>query len=44
MNKTYLFFVLLLIGLAACTPKPENIMHVIERAPIYPDYADITIP
>lgn len=44
MNKTCLFFVLLLIGLAACTPKPENIMHVTERAPIYPDYADITIP
>lgn len=44
MNKTYLFFIFLLAGLAACTPKPENVTHVTECAPIYPDYTDITIP
>lgn len=44
MNKAYLSFIFLLIGLAACTPKPENVMYVTECAPIYPDYTHITIP
>lgn len=29
---------------AACTPQPEQVMEVSEQAPIYPDYADVTIP
>ena len=44
MNKTYLFLVLLLTGLAACTPKPENVTRTDAGAPVYPDYKDITIP
>lgn len=44
MNKLYLFSILLLMGLTACSPKPENVTCVTECAPIYPDYTDITIP
>ncbi len=44
MNKTYLFFIFLLVGLAACAPRPENVTSVTESAPIYPDYTDITLP
>ena len=45
MKKTILFFtILLLMGLGACTPKPENVQRVNERAPIYPDYTEVAIP
>lgn len=29
---------------AACTPTPENVRQSQEPAPLYPDYADVTIP
>lgn len=44
MNKSFLFFIYMLAGLAACTPRPENVTRMKEKAPIYPDYTDITIP
>lgn len=45
MKKTILFFtILLLMGLGACTPKPENVQRVNECAPIYPDYTEVAIP
>lgn len=44
MNKRYTFLIILLLGLAACTPKPENITVVAESVPIYPDYTDVAIP
>lgn len=28
----------------ACTPKPCNVKHTNKAAPIFPDYADVTIP
>jgi hypothetical protein len=30
--------------LAACTPKPKDVTHSDSLPPIYPDYADVTIP
>lgn len=44
MNKIKIIVFHCLLGLAACTPKPENVTAVTESAPIYPDYTDTTIP
>lgn len=47
MNKSFKQYILqaiLLAGLASCVPSPRNVMPVTDRAPIYPDYTDITIP
>lgn len=44
MNKIRLLLFYCLFCLAACSPKPENVMAVTETAPIYPDYTDVTIP
>lgn len=45
MNKIIKYFTLtLLLQLGACTPKPHNCIPVTEYAPIYPDYANVTIP
>ena len=47
MNKylnPYILFVLLIAGMAACTPKPEHVTATMGNAPIYPDYTDVTIP
>lgn len=42
--KQYTAIAVLLLGLFACAPQPENVTAVQERAPIYPDYTDVTIP
>ena len=34
----------ILLALAACTPTPENAVRSDSLPPIYPDYADVTIP
>lgn len=42
--KTCFFLLILLLGVAACNPKPENVTIVPEQVPIYPDYVDVVIP
>ena len=44
--KRYVFYVLTLFFpvLFSCTPKPKNVTVTSLPAPIYPDYADVTIP
>lgn len=42
--KNYFCLLILLLGVTACGPKPENITTVPEQAPIYPDYVDVVIP
>lgn len=37
-----LFFALVFLG--ACTPMPQSVTDVKDRAPMYPDYTDIAIP
>lgn len=37
-------FSLLCLACTGCTPRPENVSDALRPAPIYPDYADVTIP
>lgn len=37
-------YILLAVGSVACTPHPEQVRETTEAAPIYPDYANVTIP
>ncbi|MBQ6965479.1 MAG: PD40 domain-containing protein [Bacteroidaceae bacterium] len=41
----YWFYILITIWVCgACVPSPEHVQKVDKAAPIYPDYADVTIP
>ena len=44
MKKTLLFAMLLMIVLGACMPTPKDVRKVDDLPPVYPDYADVTIP
>ena len=44
MNKTVIFLLLAVFALASCTPTPTNVRTSNALPPVYPDYADITIP
>lgn len=44
MNKTVILFLLAVFALASCTPTPKNVRTSNALPPVYPDYADITIP
>ena len=39
-----LMLMIAVLAIAACTPTPENARKTDELPPIYPDYADVTIP
>lgn len=43
MKNKFLVYILALV-LAACTPSPSDVKVVNEDVPMYPDYADVTIP
>ena len=44
MTKHLLYILALILTLAACTSSPHDARQTDEAAPMYPDYADVTIP
>lgn len=44
MKKTIILLLLAVFALASCTPTPKNVRTSNELPPVYPDYADVTIP
>ena len=44
MKSFYFILLSLLTVMASCTPRPKDVVLTDELPPIYPDYADVTVP